>query len=81
MGIAISQVLASFEPRFYAWSIVGMAPRRLKKHSSSDEFNREIVILILPQGPGAHFTPTDPYCIIIIAILIIFSFNFRRMLL
>ena len=38
MGIAITQVLASLEPCFYAQSIVRMALRRLtEKHSSSDE--------------------------------------------
>ena len=57
MGTPTCQVLASLEP-FYVQSIVRMALRRLKKHSSSDEFNRETVILILPQG--THFTPTYP---------------------
>ena len=47
MGIAISRVR---EALFYAQSIVRMALRRLtKKNSSGDEFNQEIVILILPQ--------------------------------
>ena len=43
MSIAISQVLASLEPCFYARSIVRMALRRLteKKHSSRDEFNEK----------------------------------------
>ena len=52
MGVAISQVLASLEPCFYVRSIVRMVLRRSteKKHSSSDKFNREIVILISPQG-------------------------------
>ena len=50
MGTAISQVLASLEPCFYARSIVRMALKRLtEKHSSSDEFSQEIVFLILPQ--------------------------------
>ena len=47
MGIAIAQVLASssLEPCFYARLIVRIALRRLtEKHSSSDKFNREIVI-------------------------------------
>ena len=59
MGIAISQVLATLEPCFYARFIVKMALRRLtEKHSSSDEFNREIVVLILPQGyPFYHHRP------------------------
>ena len=49
MGIAISEVLASLELRFYARSIVRMVLRRLteKKHSFSDELNVEIVTLIL----------------------------------
>ena len=60
MGIAISQVLAFLEPCFHARSSVRMALRRLmKKHSSGDEFNREIVILILPQG--YPFYPHRPY--------------------
>ena len=51
MGIAISQVVLSLEPCFYARSIVRMVVRRLmKKHSSSNELNREIVILILLLG-------------------------------
>ena len=51
MGIAISQLLASLEPCFYARTIFRIALRRLtEKHSSSDEFNREIVILTLSQG-------------------------------
>ena len=49
MGIAIFQILASLEPCCYARSIVRMALGRLtEKHSSSDELNGEIVILILP---------------------------------
>ena len=56
MGTAISQVLASLEPCFHARSIV----RRLtEKHASSDEFDREIVIHILPQGHP--FYPHRPY--------------------
>ena len=49
MGITISQALTSLEPCFYARSIVKMALIRIltEKHSSDDEFNREIVILIL----------------------------------
>ena len=51
MGITISQVLASLELYFYTRSVVRMALRRLtEKCSSSDEFNREIVTLILLQG-------------------------------
>ena len=51
MGLAISPVLVTLEPYVYARTIVRMALRRLtEKHSSSDKFNREIVILILPQG-------------------------------
>ena len=34
---------------------------RLKKHFSGGEFNREIVVLILPQG--YPFYPHRPYCI------------------
>ena len=40
-------------PCFYARSIVMMALRRLTEND--DEFNREIVILILPRG--THFPP------------------------
>ena len=52
MSIAVSHVLAPLKPCFQARPIVRMALRRLteKKHSSSDEFNQEIVILILPHG-------------------------------
>ena len=49
MGITISQVLASLEPCFYTRSVVRIALTRLtEKNSSSDEFHREIVLLILP---------------------------------
>ena len=49
MSIAISQVLASLEPCLYARSIVRRALKRLiGKHSSTDEFNRKIAVLILP---------------------------------
>ena len=49
MSTAISQVLVPLEPYFYARSIVRIALKRLtKKCSSSNEFNRDIVILILP---------------------------------
>ena len=61
MGMAISQGLASMELCFHALSIVRMALRRLtEKHSSSDEFYREIVILILPHGYLFPSSPTDP---------------------
>ena len=43
-GIAIFQVLASLEPCFYVRSSVRMALRGL----TEKQFNREIVILILP---------------------------------
>ena len=48
MGLDISQVFASLEPCFYVRSIIRTALKRLpEKHFSSDEFNREIVTLIL----------------------------------
>ena len=57
MDIATSQYLHPWSPVFMpARSIVMMALRRLTEND--DEFNREIVILILPQG--YPFSPTDP---------------------
>ena len=68
MGIAIYQILASLEP---ARSIVRMTPRRLtEKHSSSDEFNRELVILILPLQTLLHHYIFITYFIIIYLSLI-----------
>ena len=58
MSIAISQLLASMGPCFYVPSIVRMAIKRLtEKYSSSEEFNRKIVILILPQGYSFYRCP------------------------
>ena len=58
MGIALFQVPTSFDPYFYARSIVSMVSRRLtKNHSSDGEFNREVVIFFYPRG--THFTPTE----------------------
>ena len=51
MGMAVSQVLASLEPCFYARSVIRIALKRLTEEiSSSDKLNREIVMLILLQG-------------------------------
>ena len=51
MGIAMSRVLASLEPCFYARSIARMALRTLtEKHFSSDEVDREIGITQISQG-------------------------------
>ena len=55
MGIATSRYLHPLSPVFYARSIVMMALRRLTEND--DEFKREIVLLILPQG--YPFSPTD----------------------
>ena len=63
MGIAIFEVLASLEPCFYALFIVRMALRRLtEKLSSSDEFNRKMVVLILPQGHPFYLHRTYHVC-------------------
>ena len=64
MGMAISQIFTSLEPCFCVQSIVRMTIRRLilKKHSL-DEFNREIVIPILPHG--YPFYPHRPYTLVV----------------
>ena len=61
MSVAISQVPASLESCFYARFIVRMALRRLteKKHSSIDEFNRELAMSISQHG--YIFYPHMPY--------------------
>ena len=54
MGIAISQVLASFEPCFYAQSIVMMALRRLTEKIPL------VMNLIEKYGSCTHFSTGVP---------------------
>ena len=59
VGIAISQVLASLEPCFYARSIVRMALRRLtEKDPFMMNLSEKKLYSFYPRG--THFTSTDP---------------------
>ena len=53
--------MGTLEPCFYARCIIRMAGKRLveKKRSSTDDLNREIVILIFI--PGVHILPHRPW--------------------